>query len=32
VRVPEDLVDRVIDATRGKSYKERELLVERARR
>ncbi|HKE16150.1 MAG TPA: DEAD/DEAH box helicase [Kofleriaceae bacterium] len=32
VRVPEDLVDRVIEATRGKSYKERELLVERARR
>ncbi len=32
VRVPEDLVDRVIEATRGKSYKERELVVERARR
>ena len=32
VRVPEDLVDRVIEAARGKSYKERELVVERARR
>jgi ATP-dependent RNA helicase DeaD len=32
VRVPEDLVDRVIESTRGKSYKERELVVERARR
>jgi ATP-dependent RNA helicase DeaD len=32
VRVPEDLVDRVIEGTRGKSYKERELVVERARR
>ncbi|HLU66908.1 MAG TPA: DbpA RNA binding domain-containing protein, partial [Kofleriaceae bacterium] len=32
VRVPEDLVDRVIESTRGKSFKERELLVERARR
>lgn len=32
VRVPEDLVDRVIECSRGKSYKERELVVERARR
>jgi ATP-dependent RNA helicase DeaD len=32
VRVPEDLVDRVIESTRGRSYKERELVVERARR
>lgn len=32
VRVPEDLVDRVIEAARGKSFKERELVVERARR
>ncbi|HUS66314.1 MAG TPA: DEAD/DEAH box helicase [Kofleriaceae bacterium] len=32
VRCPEDLVDRVIESTRGKSFKERELLVERARR
>ena len=32
VRVPEDLVDRVIEGARGKSYKERELVVERARR
>ena len=32
VRVPEDLVDRVIESARGKSYKERELVVERARR
>jgi ATP-dependent RNA helicase DeaD len=32
VRVPENLVDRVIDAAKGRSFKDRELVVERARR
>ena len=32
VRVPNELVDKVIDSLAGKSFKERELVVERARR
>jgi ATP-dependent RNA helicase DeaD len=32
VRVPSDLVDRVIRSTHGKQYRDRELVVERARR
>jgi hypothetical protein len=32
VRVPEDLADRVIDYASGKVFKERELVIERARR
>jgi hypothetical protein len=32
VRVPEDLADKVIDLAAGKLYKDRELVVERARR
>ena len=32
VRVPEELVDAIIDNARGKSFKDREVVVERARR
>jgi hypothetical protein len=32
VRVPEDIVDAVIAAAAGKSYEDRELVIERARR
>jgi hypothetical protein len=32
VRVPEELVDAIIENTRGKSFKERDVIVERARR
>jgi ATP-dependent RNA helicase DeaD len=32
VRVPEDLVDRVIESVRGKQYSGRDVMVERARR
>ena len=32
VRVPEDLVDTVISSAEGKSYKDRDVVVERARR
>ncbi len=32
VRVPEDIVDEVIAAVEGKSYEDRELVIERARR
>jgi ATP-dependent RNA helicase DeaD len=32
VRVPDELVDRVIETVQGKSYKDREVVVERARR
>jgi len=32
VRVPEDIVDEVIAAAEGKSYEDRELVIERARR
>ena len=32
VRVPEDLVNRVIDSVSGTSYKEREVVIERAKR
>jgi ATP-dependent RNA helicase DeaD len=31
VRVPENLAERVINAAKGKSFKERELVIERAR-
>jgi hypothetical protein len=32
VRVPEDIVDEVISAAEGKSYEDREIVIERARR
>lgn len=32
VRVPEELVEPIIEASKGQSFKERELVIERARR
>jgi hypothetical protein len=32
IRVPEELVEPIIEASKGQSFKDRELVIERARR